>query len=121
MTETVPRLYHVVRSGGALREEAGLLLLRSSKELNPGGATKSGVMVGIGEETQELLDVLYDLAAVGCDIVTIGQYLRPSGESFADDAVVYAAGVCGIEGGSAEDGIPACGVGAAGKVELSRV
>ena len=75
-TETVPRLYRVVRSGA--RYERSLELLRSSKELNPGGATKSGVMVGIGEETHELLDVFRDLAAVGCDILTIGQYLRPS-------------------------------------------
>ena len=40
--------------------------------------TKSGVMVGFGEETHELLEVFRDLAAVGCDILTIGQYLRPS-------------------------------------------
>lgn len=75
-TETVPRLYRVVRSGA--RYERSLELLRYSKELNPGGTTKSGVMVGIGEETKELLDVFRDLAAVGCDILTIGQYLRPS-------------------------------------------
>ena len=75
-TETVPRLYRVVRSGA--RYERSLELLRFSKELNPEGATKSGVMVGIGEETHELLDVFRDLAAVGCDILTIGQYLRPS-------------------------------------------
>jgi len=75
-TETVPRLYRVVRSGA--RYERTLELLRYSKELNPAGATKSGVMVGIGEETHELLEVFKDLAAVGCDILTIGQYLRPS-------------------------------------------
>jgi lipoyl synthase len=75
-TETVPRLYRVVRSGA--RYERSLELLRYSKELNPSGVTKSGVMVGLGEETHELLDVFRDLAAVGCDILTIGQYLRPS-------------------------------------------
>jgi lipoic acid synthetase len=75
-TETVPRLYRVVRAGA--RYERSLELLRYSKELNPGGATKSGVMVGIGEETHELLEVFRDLAAAGCDILTIGQYLRPS-------------------------------------------
>jgi lipoic acid synthetase len=53
-------------------------LLRFAKELNPAGATKSGVMVGIGEETHELLQAFKDLATVGCDILTIGQYLRPS-------------------------------------------
>ncbi len=75
-TETVPRLYRVVRSGA--RYERSLELLRYAKELWPGGITKSGVMVGLGEETRELLDVFHDLAAVGCDILTIGQYLRPS-------------------------------------------
>jgi lipoyl synthase len=75
-TESVPRLYRVVRSGA--RYERTLELLRYAKELNPTGVTKSGVMVGIGEETSELLEVFRDLAAVGCDILTIGQYLRPS-------------------------------------------
>ena len=75
-TESVPRLYRVVRSGA--RYERSLELLRYSKELNPGAVTKSGVMVGLGEETHELLSVFRDLAAVGCDILTIGQYLRPS-------------------------------------------
>ncbi len=75
-TETVPRLYRVVRSGA--RYERSLELLRYSKELNPTGVTKSGVMVGLGEETRELLEVFRDLARVGCDILTIGQYLRPS-------------------------------------------
>ena len=75
-TESVPRLYSVVRSGA--RYERTLELLRYSKELRPAGLTKSGVMVGLGEETAELLEVFRDLAAVGCDILTIGQYLRPS-------------------------------------------
>ncbi|HMD77077.1 MAG TPA: lipoyl synthase [Terracidiphilus sp.] len=74
--ESVPRLYRVVRSGA--RYERSLELLRYSKTLNPGGVTKSGVMVGLGEETSELLEVFRDLAAVDCDILTIGQYLRPS-------------------------------------------
>ena len=75
-TETVPRLYRVARSGA--RYERSLELLRYAKELRPEGATKSGVMVGLGEETHELLEVFRDLAATGCDILTIGQYLRPS-------------------------------------------
>jgi lipoic acid synthetase len=74
--ESVPRLYPAVRSGA--RYERSLELLRYAKALNPAGVTKSGVMVGLGEETGELLDVLRDLAAVHCDILTIGQYLRPS-------------------------------------------
>lgn len=75
-TETVPRLYRVVRSGA--RYERSLELLRYAKELRPAGLTKSGVMVGLGEETHELLAVFRDLASAGCDILTIGQYLRPS-------------------------------------------
>ena len=74
--ESVPRLYRVVRSGA--RYQRSLELLRYSKELRPAGITKSGVMVGLGEETFELLQVFRDLAAAGCDILTIGQYLRPS-------------------------------------------
>ena len=74
--ESVPRLYRVVRSGA--RYERTLELLRYAKELNPAGITKSGIMVGLGEETNELLEVFRDLAAVGCDILTVGQYLRPS-------------------------------------------
>jgi lipoic acid synthetase len=75
-TESVPRLYRAVRSGA--RYERTLELLRYSKELSPAGVTKSGVMVGLGEETSELLEVFRDLARVRCDILTIGQYLRPS-------------------------------------------
>ncbi len=75
-TESVPRLYRVVRSGA--RYKQSIELLRYAKELRPDGVTKSGVMVGLGEETHELLEVFRDLAAVGCDILTVGQYLRPS-------------------------------------------
>jgi lipoic acid synthetase len=74
--ESVPRLYRVVRSGA--RYERTLRLLEYAKELNPSGVTKSGIMVGLGEETHELLQVFRDLADAGCDILTVGQYLRPS-------------------------------------------
>jgi lipoic acid synthetase len=75
-TESVPRLYRAVRSGA--RYERTLRLLEYAKEVDPKTVTKSGVMVGLGEETSELLDVFRDLAAVGTDVLTIGQYLRPS-------------------------------------------
>lgn len=75
-TESVPRLYRVVRSGA--RYERTLRLLEFAKELDPGLVTKSGVMVGLGEEMHELLDVYRDLAQVGVNVLTIGQYLRPS-------------------------------------------
>jgi lipoic acid synthetase len=74
--ETVPRLYRVVRSGS--RYERSLRLLGYAKELNPALVTKSGLMVGLGEEMHELLAVYQDLANVGVDVLTIGQYLRPS-------------------------------------------
>jgi lipoic acid synthetase len=75
-TESVPRLYRAVRSGA--RYERTLRLLEFAKVVDPHMITKSGVMVGLGEEMHELLQVYRDLAAVGTDVLTIGQYLRPS-------------------------------------------
>ena len=75
-TETVPRLYRAVRSGA--RYLRTLKLLENVKTFAPGMVSKTGVMVGIGETTDELLEVFRDLAAVKMDILTIGQYLRPS-------------------------------------------
>ncbi len=75
-TESVPRLYRAVRSGA--RYDRTLRLLEFAKKTAPTMVTKTGVMVGLGEETHELLDVFRDLAAVGTDVLTIGQYLRPS-------------------------------------------
>jgi lipoic acid synthetase len=75
-TESVPRLYRAVRSGA--RYERTLRLLEYAKVIDPRMITKSGVMVGLGEEMHELLQVYRDLAAVGTDVLTIGQYLRPS-------------------------------------------
>jgi lipoic acid synthetase len=75
-TETVPRLYRAVRSGA--RYKRTLDLLANAKKWDPATVTKSGVMVGIGEETVELIEVFRDLGERGVDILTIGQYLRPS-------------------------------------------
>jgi len=75
-TETVPRLYRAVRSGA--RYKRTLDLLSNAKKWDPETVTKSGVMVGIGEETSELIEVFRDLGERGVDILTIGQYLRPS-------------------------------------------
>ena len=75
-TETVPRLYRVVRSGA--RYERTLRLLENAKALAPAMVTKSGVMVGLGETMTELVDVFRDLGSRGVDILTVGQYLRPS-------------------------------------------
>jgi lipoic acid synthetase len=76
--ETVPRFYPVARRGS--RYERSLRLLRRSREIAPSIPTKSGLMVGLGETFEEMVAVLRDLSGVGVDIVTIGQYLRPSGE-----------------------------------------
>ena len=75
-TETVPRLYRAVRSGA--RYERTLDLLANAKRFSPGMVTKSGVMVGLGESTDELVEVFRDLGSRGVDILTVGQYLRPS-------------------------------------------
>jgi lipoic acid synthetase len=75
-TETVPRLYRRVRPKA--RYERSLELLRRAKEMDPRGITKTGVMVGLGETKHELLLVMADVVDVGCDVLTIGQYLRPS-------------------------------------------
>ena len=75
-TESVPRLYRVVRSGA--RYERSLRLLENAKKLSPGMVTKSGLMVGLGETVTELLEVFSDLAERQVDILTVGQYLRPS-------------------------------------------
>ena len=75
-TETVPRLYRVVRSGA--RYERTLRLLECAKKIFPGMVTKSGVMVGLGETFSELVEVFRDLGSRGVDILTVGQYLRPS-------------------------------------------
>ncbi len=75
-TETVPRLYSVVRPQAIY--ERSLELLRRAKALDPAALTKSGVMVGLGETREELLEVFAGLAAQGVDILTVGQYLRPT-------------------------------------------
>jgi lipoic acid synthetase len=74
--ETVPRLYGLARPGADYR--GSLELLRLFKERHPGVPTKSGLMVGLGEEDDEILAVMKDLRDHGCDMLTIGQYLRPS-------------------------------------------
>ena len=74
--ESVPRLYRTVRIGS--RYERSLDMLATAKRLAPDIPTKSGMMLGLGERHDEVLDVMRDLAAHGVDILTLGQYLRPS-------------------------------------------
>lgn len=74
--ETVPRLYRRVRPKA--RYERSLALLAAVKEMDAGMLSKSGLMLGLGETREEVMEVLADLRSAGCDVVTIGQYLRPS-------------------------------------------
>ena len=74
--ETVPRLYRMARSGG--KYPRSLELLDRSRRYRPAIATKTGIMVGLGEEIDEIVPVFDDLRRAGVSILTIGQYLRPS-------------------------------------------
>jgi lipoic acid synthetase len=74
--ETVPRLYLTIRPGA--RYFASLRLLERAKELYPEGFTKSGLMVGLGETREEIMQVMDDLRAAKVDFLTIGQYLQPT-------------------------------------------
>ncbi|MFQ5550616.1 MAG: lipoyl synthase [Gemmatimonadales bacterium] len=76
--ETIERLYRIARPGGKYRR--ALRLLKRAKQMVPDGLTKSGVMVGLGEEWDELIKAMRDLRDVDVDILTIGQYLRPSND-----------------------------------------
>jgi len=74
--ETVPRLYKRARAGA--RYERSLDVLRFARAARPELLTKAGLMLGLGEEIEEVLAVLRDLRTAGCDIITLGQYLRPT-------------------------------------------
>jgi len=74
--ETVKRLYPAVRFKSYYEVSFGLL--KSAKRMNPGMFVKTGIMVGLGEESSEVLDLMKDAVDSGVDIFTIGQYLRPS-------------------------------------------
>lgn len=74
--ETIPRLYSQIRPEAEYKRS--LILLNEAKKIKEEIYTKSGIMVGLGEEKEEIFSVLKDLKAVACDIVTIGQYLPPS-------------------------------------------
>ncbi len=78
--EAVPRLYQDVRPQADY--ERSLNVLKMVKEINPGIYTKSGLMLGLGEEEEEVLNVLEDLRKAECDFLSLGQYLRPSLKHF---------------------------------------
>ena len=85
-TETVPRLYKKARPGG--RYERLLEIFRIVRRLDPGLPTKTGIILGLGETNEEVLEVMRDLRAVDVDILTLGQYLRPSDGHIALDRYV---------------------------------
>jgi lipoic acid synthetase len=80
-TETIPRLYRRVRPQGSY--ERTLELMRRTRQLAPTVYTKSGIMAGLGETDAEVRQVMADLRAVDCDILTIGQYLQPTPKHLA--------------------------------------
>jgi lipoic acid synthetase len=77
-TETVPRLYKVARHGG--RYERTIELFQRARRVAPSLVTKSGIILGLGEERDELLATMADLRRVDVNILTLGQYLRPSAQ-----------------------------------------
>lgn len=84
--ETIPRLYRRVRPGsGYIRS---LSILKWAKELDPQALTKSGIMVGLGETQSEVLQLMDDLRAMNVDIMTIGQYLRPTSKQMPVKAFI---------------------------------
>jgi lipoic acid synthetase len=84
--ETVPSLYKEVRSGASY--DRSLSVIKSIKELDPSIYSKSGIMLGLGEGEEEVLKVLRDLRKVDCDLISIGQYLRPSTEHYPVKAYI---------------------------------
>ncbi len=84
-TETVPRLYRRVRPQG--KYQWTLEVLKESKRL--GMRTKTGIMLGLGETKEEVLEVMHDLVGVGCDILTLGQYLQPTKNHLPVDRFVH--------------------------------
>jgi lipoic acid synthetase len=79
--ETVPRLYRTIRPQAVY--ERSLRVLQMAREMDPHTTTKSGIMVGVGETWEEIIQVMRDLRAHGVDVLTIGQYLRPSAHNVA--------------------------------------
>ena len=85
-TETVPRLYKKARPGG--RYERLLDIFRVTKTLAPDIPTKTGIILGLGETNEEVIETMKDLRSVDVDILTLGQYLRPSDSHIALDRYV---------------------------------
>lgn len=85
--DTIPRLYAKVKPQSSYSRS--LSVLRDAKEMNPQSITKSGIMVGLGERREEILGTMYDLREAGCDILTIGQYLRPTPQNVEVEEFIH--------------------------------
>jgi len=85
--ETVPRLYPRIRPGADYHRS--LNLLESAKDFDSDIVTKSGLMLGLGETREEVLHSMKDLRNVGCDVLTLGQYLRPSDRHFPEERFLH--------------------------------
>jgi lipoic acid synthetase len=85
--ETVPRLYPLARKQADYQKS--LSVLRMAKEIDPNIHTKSGIMMGLGESFNEVLEVMEDLRSVDCDFLTIGQYLKPTPENLPVQEFVH--------------------------------
>ncbi len=102
--ETVPSLYLKIRPGA--RYFHSLRLLQRVKELAPTMFTKSGIMVGLGEEREEVLQVMDDLRSADVDFLTIGQYLQPTRKHAEVKRFVHARRVQGLRAHRARQGLP---------------
>jgi lipoic acid synthetase len=102
--ETVPRLFPRLRPQG--RYGVSLDVLAAAKGIRPGQTTKSGLMVGLGETDEEVVHVLEDLRRVGVDVVTIGQYLRPTRRHEPVHRFVTPAAFRSLEGRARAIGFP---------------
>ena len=119
--ETVERLTPVVRSRAKYR--ISLQVLRRAKELssrNGGIVTKSGVMLGLGEKETELFQTMDDLREVGCEVLTMGQYLRPTSETFACRRIHHARAIQLLRRHRTQERFSLRRLGAAGPQLLSR-
>jgi lipoic acid synthetase len=108
--ETVPRLYRQARPGGDYRHS--LRLLQEFKKAVPAVPTKSGLMVGLGETDEEILQVMRDLRAHEVDMLTIGQYLQPSPHHLAVERYVHPEGFAMFEREAAAMGFRHAAIGA---------
>ena len=116
--ETVPAKYLTVRPGA--RYFASLRLLERAKELDPSLFTKSGLMVGLGEERNEVLQVMDDMRAANVDFLTIGQYLQPTPKHHAVERFVTPEAFAEYAAIGARQGFPAGVVVAADPLLASR-